>query len=348
MTDSGASSRPPIDRPLPGPARPPHRSAPGPRPGPVAPSGGLSPVARAREFVRRTARVLEQRRFAHHFPAPCDPQDTARGARADAVETALAAYGNEDGGFGHGLDPGLRGPGSSPLHTVYALEVLDSIGRCEGRRVERLGGYLTSVSAPDGALPALAANAPRHPGSCGELLVAGPVVGLLHRNDVWHTWLFRATDFCWQAVEALHAPRPREIEAAVRFLDHAPDRTRAWDAADRLGRMVRERRLVVLDGRRPLGGGTQGGARFPYHYARTPQSLAAAWFTDAEMARSLDQLAARQQHDGGWQVAPGADGAAGAAGRRWAPGAAQECLERRPVATIEALRTLCAFGRHIG
>ncbi|MYZ38016.1 MULTISPECIES: hypothetical protein [unclassified Streptomyces] len=28
-----------------------------------------------------------------------------------------------------------------------------------------------------------------------DLLATGPVVGLLHRNEVWHARLFRATDF---------------------------------------------------------------------------------------------------------------------------------------------------------
>src|SRR6478609_9161732 len=86
-----------------------------------------SPLARAEHFVWLTARVLEQRRFAYHF----------LGGDADAVETALAAYRNDDDGYGHALEPDLRGPVSQPLHTAHALRVLDSIGRCSGQRVER-------------------------------------------------------------------------------------------------------------------------------------------------------------------------------------------------------------------
>lgn len=192
------------------------------------------------------ARVLEQRLFAYHF----------RGGTPDPVETALDAYRNEDGGYGHALDPDLRGPVSQPLHTARALRVLDAVGRCGGQRAERVCHYLTSVSTPDGALPLLRAGgeagltAPFVPVVAdppGELLATGPVVGLLHGNEVWHAWLFRATDFCWQAAESLESSRPDEIEAAVAFLDTAPDRPRAQAAADRLGRLVRERRLAVLD-----------------------------------------------------------------------------------------------------
>ncbi|MFJ8054351.1 hypothetical protein [Streptomyces luteogriseus] len=297
-----------------------------------------SPVSRAERFVWLTARVLEQRRFAHHF----------RGAAADPVETALDAYRNEDGGYGHALEPDLRGPVSQPLHTAHALRVLDAVGRCAGQRVERMCRYLTSVSTADGALPAIHPSQRDYPTAPfvtvvddppSDLLATGPVVGLLHRNEVWHAWLFRATDFCWQAVESLEKSHPYEIEAAVAFLDSAPDRPRAQAAADRLGRLVREHRLAALDPDRldayPVSPGyAPGEHHFPYDYARTPRSLARAWFTDDEMARSLDHLAAQQQDDGGWPVR----------WRHWAPGPA---LEARPLVTIEALRVLGAYGRAV-
>ncbi|MFE2462272.1 hypothetical protein [Streptomyces sp. NPDC059402] len=298
-----------------------------------------SPLARAERFVWLNARVLEQRLFAYHF----------RGGNPDPVETALDAYRNEDGGYGHALDPDLRGPVSQPLHTARALRVLDAVGRCGGQRAERVCRYLTSVSTPDGALPLLRAGGEAGPAAPfvpvvadppGELLATGPVVGLLHGNEVWHAWLFRATDFCWQAAESLEPSRPDEIEAAVAFLDTVPDRPRAQAAADRLGRLVRERRLAVLD---PDGldaypvspGHAPGGHRFPHDYARDPRSLARAWFTDAEMARSLDFLAAEQADDGGWPVRR----------PRWAPA---PVLEARGRVTVEALRTLRAYGRPLG
>ncbi|MET7646901.1 hypothetical protein ABZS83_25395 [Streptomyces sp. NPDC005426] len=297
---------------------------------------GTSPLNRAEQFIWLTARVLEQRRFAHHF---------LRGS-ADAVETALAAFRNEDGGYGHALEPDLRGPVSQPLHTAHALSVLDSIARCDGLRVERICRFLTDVSTKEGALPALLPSQRGYPAAPfipivddppAELLVTGPVVGLLHRNAVWHAWLFRATDFCWSAVDALEVSHPYEIEAAVAFLDGAPDRPRAEAAADRLGRLVRDQRLVVLDPTRraeyPVAPGyAPGEQHFPYDYARAPESLARRWFTEAEMDRALDHLAAGQQADGGWPVT----------WRQWAPGTA---LEGRPLVTLRALQTLHAYGR---
>lgn len=297
-----------------------------------------STLGRAERFVWLSARVLEQRLFAHRF----------RDGGADPVETALDAYRNADGGYGHALEPDLRGPVSQPLHTGYALRVLDSIGRCGGQRVERVCRYLTSVSTADGALPAVRPSQRGYPTAPfvpvvddppSELLATGPVVGLLHRNEVWHAWLFRATDFCWQVIDSLETSHPYEIEAAVAFLDSAADRPRAEAAADRLGRLVREQRLAVLDPDRPdafpvAPGYAPGEHHFPHDYARTPGSLARAWFTDTEMARSLDFLEDSQRDDGGWPVR----------WRKWAPGPA---LEARPMVTIEALRTLRAHGRAI-
>ncbi|MER7907420.1 hypothetical protein ABTX84_29695 [Streptomyces sp. NPDC095614] len=297
---------------------------------------GAHSLARAEQFVWLTARVLEQRRFAHLF----------LGGGADVVETALAAYLNEDGGYGHALEPDLRGPVSQPLHTAHALSVLDSIGRCGGLRVERICRYLTDVSTKEGALPALLPSQRGYPAALfipvvddppAELLATGPVVGLLHRNQVWHAWLFRATDFCWAAVDALEHSHPYEIEAAVAFLDGVPDRARAEAAADRLGRLVRDQRLVVLDPRRraeyPVAPGyAPEEHHFPYDYARAPGSLARRWFSDAEMERSLDHLESEQQEDGGWPVN----------WRQWAPGTA---LEGRPIETLRALRTLRDHGR---
>ncbi|WP_149180276.1 hypothetical protein [Streptomyces sp. TRM49041] len=300
-----------------------------------------TPLARAEQFVWLTARVLEQRRFAYHF----------LGGDPDAVEAALTAYANEDGGYGHALEPDVRGPVSQPLHTGHALRVLDSIGRCGGLRVERVCRYLTSVSTHDGALPAIHPSVRGYPVAPfvpvvddppSSLLATGPVVGLLHRNQVWHAWLFRATDFCWAALDAIGTSKeshPYEVEAAVAFLDGVPDRIRAEAAADRLGRLVRELRLAVLEPERadeyPLAPGyAPGEYHFPHDYARVPDSLARRWFTDEEMARSLDHLAAEQGEDGGWPVN----------WRQWAPGTA---LEARPMVTVEALRTLRAHGRPI-
>ncbi|MFI9052777.1 hypothetical protein [Streptomyces sp. NPDC053427] len=298
-----------------------------------------TPLARAERFIWLTARVLEQRLFEYHF----------LGGGADAVQTALAAYRNDDDGYGHALEPDLRGPVSQPLHTAHALKVLHRIGRCDGRQVERICRYLTRISTPEGALPALHPSLRGYPAAPwipvvddppSALLSTGPVVGVLHRNEVWHAWLFRATDYCWATVESLEETHPYEVEAAVAFLDGAPDRPRAAAAARRLGKLVRDRGLVLLAPERaaevPVSPGyAPGEHHLAYDFAAAPDSLARQWFSDAEMDRALDHLASLQGEDGGWPVN----------WRVWAPGTALEC---RPMVTLEALLTLRAYGRPVG
>ncbi len=100
---------------------------------------------------------------------------------------------------------------------------------------------------------------------------------------------------------------------------------------------MRERRLVLLDpahpGEAPVAPGyAPGEHHLPYDYAPTPDSLARAWFTDQEITRSLDALAANQQEDGGWPI-------------RWAQWAPSTAVESRPGVTLAALAMLRAWER---
>ena len=72
----------------------------------------------SRRFVETTARTLEIARFHHHF----------EGASGDGVLAALGAYQNDDGGFGHALEPDLRAPESSALCTSIAFQVFRATG----------------------------------------------------------------------------------------------------------------------------------------------------------------------------------------------------------------------------
>jgi len=69
---------------------------------------------RAETFMNSSARPLEAALFAVAF----------REAKLEWALTELAAYQNEDGGFGHGLEPDLQIPNSSVLATTVALQIL--------------------------------------------------------------------------------------------------------------------------------------------------------------------------------------------------------------------------------
>src|SRR6266542_1468771 len=101
------------------------------------------PLSRAEKFLAVSGRLLERLEFDHLF----------RAGPADAVLAALLPYQNADGGFGKALEPDGRGPGSQPVHTHFALRLLDEIGLVSGRVVADICRYLASVSQPDGGVP---------------------------------------------------------------------------------------------------------------------------------------------------------------------------------------------------
>ena len=95
----------------------------------------------ARVFLMTNGRLLERALFTHHF-------ETGGG---DGVLTALAAYQNEDGGFGNGLEPDIRLPASSPLATTVALQILRDIGATSKTvMVQQATAYLLDKYNPDG------------------------------------------------------------------------------------------------------------------------------------------------------------------------------------------------------
>lgn len=286
---------------------------------------------RAAGFIWLTGRVLDQRRLL-----------AFQGHAAAGVERALAAHATDDGGYAFGLEPDVRGPLPQPLTVMTALRILDEVDALA--KDEPGLTWLAQHIAPDGGLPAVLgtiADYPRPPwvmpppAPVGGLLPTGRIAGLLHKHGVDTPWLAAATEFCWRALDATEQTHPYEAESAVAFLDHAPDRQRAEQAAHRLGDLVRSQELVLLDPAHPESARSAPGyADTEFHYAHDfaprPDSLAARWFTDDELAASLDHLAAAQQDDGGWQIS----------WRRWAPTTESDA---RPGVTLEALRTLRAW-----
>ena len=72
---------------------------------------------RAMAFVKEQGRDLDRALLAHHIEA----------GSADDVLAALASFQNDDGGFGHGLEPDLRTPASSVIATTVAFQNFRSL-----------------------------------------------------------------------------------------------------------------------------------------------------------------------------------------------------------------------------
>lgn len=67
-----------------------------------------------RNWIYRNARPLDLARWQYHF----------EDGSSDNILTYLAAYQNEDGGFGHALEADCWNPASTPLQTWWAIQHL--------------------------------------------------------------------------------------------------------------------------------------------------------------------------------------------------------------------------------
>src|SRR5690349_410192 len=151
----------------------------------------------AERFMYTNARLLERHLLAVLLDsAPPGP----------ALD-ALRAYRNEDGGFGHALEPDVRGPHSEPTSTFRALEVLVELGAGGDPMLADAAAWLGSIAAADGGIPSVMPEAAQYPhapwmvasdgGSQLTLAIAGALYSAGHDGP----WLETATDWCWAKLE---------------------------------------------------------------------------------------------------------------------------------------------------
>jgi hypothetical protein len=290
-------------------------------------------LAKASEFMRTNARLLDRRRFELLF---------ANGS-AEAVLAALSAYANPDGGFGYGLEPDLRSARSQPGGALHAFEVLEDIAPETSSVGVRLCDWLDSVSFDDGSLPfaftiedgggsaPFWVNAdPTEP----SLFITSAVAGAAHRvadGDpavAAHPWLESVTEYCLTAIAATKDP-PFAIafRFILQFLDAIHDkRAEAPGELARLGAMLPE------SGTLPVVGGSEGEKLTPLDISGAPDRPLRDLLPPEAVSEDLDDLAAGQKPDGGWEV-------------DFASYSPQASLEWRGYRTVEALSWLRANGR---
>jgi hypothetical protein len=292
----------------------------------------------AAAFIAANARVVDRRRFQRLFG----------GGPAEPVRHAVAAYRNDDGGFGHALEPDCRAPGSQPAAVEMALRIMDEADAWDDALVRGACDWLASVAPAEGgaafveAGPQALDDWPHAPwwvpeaGHPASLIATGLIAGTLHARGVSHPWLDRATQLMWTRIAGLAEPDSHtlpsglgggyEMFGVLGFLQHVPDPDRAREVFGRVGPLILERNLVALDPEAP------GEVHSPLAFAPAPDSLARSLFDAATIKAHLDHLAHGQREDGGWAFNWPA----------WSPGAERDW---RGFLTVDNLRILRANGR---
>jgi hypothetical protein len=277
--------------------------------------------AAAENFIWFAARLVDRHRYALLF---------ADGP-AELVVEALGGYRNADGGFGHGLEPDLRGPGSQPVPTQYALEILHEAGALDGEMARDARAWIASIAAPDGGVPSVVPgfedypHAPWMTPDSGSFITLA-IAAILHAGGVTDDeWLERATEWCWRSIEAKQEPRGYWLEFACRFLDAVPDEDRAHAAVDSLADRI------DMDAVAPVGG-VEGETLRPLDFSPLPGARSRALFTRDQIEAHLDLVESEQQEDGGWMF-------------DWLAWSPAQTNDWRGVVTIRALRWLRDNGR---
>ncbi|HEY7325118.1 MAG TPA: hypothetical protein VH520_09855 [Streptosporangiaceae bacterium] len=284
--------------------------------------------AAAYRFLLSQARLLELRLFATRF----------LGQPGSAVVDALRGYQNSDGGFGHGLEPDKRCPDSLPIDVETAFQAMVAAGAADAGMVGRACDFLGRVAVAAGAGGAVPLAFPviesfpravhwsdwtYRPG----LNPTAGLAGLLHQLAVDHPWVADATGYCWRQLESgVRIQDAHELYEVFVFLEHVPDRERADKHRAALADSLAEAEMFHLDPAAEVYGLT------PLQLAPEPGSRSRALFDDAVIEAHLDNLAGRQQPDGGWPIS-------------WEPPSEAALLEWRGIVTVQALRTLTAYGR---
>jgi hypothetical protein len=284
--------------------------------------------AAGRQFILREGRLLEQRLFATCFES----------APAAGVVDALRGYANDDGGFGHGLEPDKRCPASLPIDVEVALQAMAAAQAADKPLIEGACDYLAKVAAEadcQGAVPPAFPIIEGYPRAVhwsdwtyqpGLNPTAG-LVGLLYRLQISHPWVAAAAEYCWQQLETADLPDDAHaLSEVLIFLEHAPERDRAGKIAARVREHMNGAAMVRLDP------DDTGYGLSPLQFAPAASSRWRSLFAEDLLQAHLDRTERDQQPDGGWPIA-------------WEPPSQASLLEWRGKVTLESLRTLVSYGR---
>ena len=159
----------------------------------------------AEQFLAAQGRILDRRRFERLF----------RGGDAAPVRDAVAAYRNADGGFGHGLEPDGRTPGTQPAATEQALRILDQADAWDEELARGACDQLQAAAPPEGGAVFVHHNvegwphAPWwQPAEGFSLISTGQILGSLLARGTRHEWVDRASELMWRAHRVARGARP--------------------------------------------------------------------------------------------------------------------------------------------
>jgi hypothetical protein len=285
----------------------------------------LNILENSTKFILENARHLDRAIFEYHF------QDGS----PERILAILRTYQNEDGGFGHALEPDLRAPDSQPLFAEFALSMLYDCNLRDPEMAYRACDFLARHADLKRGIATLFPSSRLYPRAAHwenpsalepsfDRLTG--LVGLANWQGVQHPWLSQAVAACLEHVAAARYDDAHTLHGAFCLLESLEQDRRIESLFDKLAQDLFKARFFCLEVPVKTYGLT------PLAFAPAPDSYCRRLFSEAQIAAHLDDLESQQEADGGWPI-------------RWEPPGEMARREWRAHGTVKALITLRAFQR---
>lgn len=276
-------------------------------------------------FIWQNARLLERSIFERNF----------LNASPSRIINILRTYQNDDGGFGHALEPDLRCPESQPLFVEFGLRTLYDCGQRDSDTAFQACEFLSKHADLEKGIPLVFPSFKMYPhaahmdGPYAELPSMErltSLVGLLKWQGISHPWLDRAVDTCLTYIEKSGFTDAHTIINAFCLIEALTGERNVDRLINKLSADLLKVSFFNLDPHARTYGLT------PLTFAPAPTSFFRRLFTDDQIKAHLDALVAQQDPDGGWPI-------------QWEPPAGTARMEWRGYKTVLALTTLHAYGK---
>ncbi|WP_282122526.1 hypothetical protein [Algibacter mikhailovii] len=257
---------------------------------------------KARDFILANARMIERRLFQFYFE-----NDNAEG-----VYHAVYAYRNQDGGFGHGMEPDTASPESQPLFSIMALETLDDVGYLTKEIIrDDFMPYFESITTEKGGIPWMLKPKSNYPCEAhfktvkerSALSTTAPLLGVLEKYKMDLPWMIKAEQFVWGEFDRIkdkHVFCYLCVPRWLMFLKHTKNQKTAIKTINNLKHAIGNQG-IICDDKSDEGWGLYGKPH-RLNYAINYNSVFSSLFSSEEIESDLTALISKQKDDGRWDT----------------------------------------------
>lgn len=278
----------------------------------------------AANFIWTNGRLLERRIFEYAF---------YNGSQS-AVLNALKAYMNDDGGFGHGLEPDLRTPDSQPLYIEFALRILYDNNIRNADIAYKVCEYISKHADLEKGIVDIYPSSSEYPRAVHwdnpkslepSFSRLTGLVGLLSWQGIKHPWLDKAINVCLQDIARNKYSDSHTILNAFCLLESLPQTSETKELYNKLSQDLLDSNFFNMTPSRTYG-------LTPLDFSPYPNSYCSRIFSESIIDSHLIDLESQQTVDGGWEI-------------QWEAPGEMARLEWRAHKTLKNLMILKAYNR---